>query len=264
MDKFEIDIKGLIFFVLRKSVYIILSIVICAGAGYMYANSLTPLFTASASLYVNNFSENVQEQVKKINGSDVATAKSLVSTYLEFLKSSKVLDEVSNQLGNKYSTEQIRSMMSANAMNETEIFQINITNPDKSVATEIVNALAEKAPQIIQGYIKGSSVEVVDYAKEPWAKSFPSFKKYIMLGGVAGGAVSFVIVVLIFLFNSKISSREDIEKLFTAPVIGEIPNFMQSDTSHDKYHYAYYKRAQSGTERRVGSGNDRQSVKKKK
>lgn len=263
MDKFEIDIKGLILFVLSKAVYIILSIAICAGVGYMYAKSLTPLFTASASLYVNNFSENVQEQVKKINGSDVATAKSLVSTYLEFLRSSKVLDEISNQLDKEYSAEQIRSMMSANAMNETEIFQINITNPNKSVATEIVNAIAEKAPQIIQGYIKGSSVEVVDYAKEPWSKSFPSYKKYIMLGGFAGGAISFVIVVLIFLFNSKIGSREDIEKLFTAPVIGEIPNFMQSDTGHDKYHYAYYKRTNDETERREG-GDDEQIVKKKR
>ena len=264
MDKFEIDIKGLILFVLRKSIFIVLSAVICAGAGYMYADSLTPLYTASASLYVNNYNENVQTEVKRITGSDVATAKSLVSTYLEFLKSSKVLDEVSNQLDGEYSAETIKAMMSANAMNDTEIFQINITNPDKAVATKIVNAVAEKAPQIIQSYIKGSSVEVVDYAKEPWSKSFPSVKKYIIMGGFAGGAISFVGIVLIFLFNSKIGSREDIEKLFTVPVIGEIPNFTQSETSRDKYNYAYYKRSRTETEGRFGGGNDKRIADGKK
>lgn len=262
MDKFEIDIKGLILFVLRKSIFMVLAAIVCAGIGYMYADSLTPLYTASVSLYVNNYNENVQTEVKRITGSDVATAKSLVSTYLEFLKSSKVLDEVSNQLNGEYSAEAIKAMMSANAMNDTEIFQINITNPDKAVATKIVNAVAEKAPQIIQSYIKGSSVEVVDYAKEPWSKSFPSVKKYIIMGGFAGGAISFLAIVLIFLFNSKIGSKEDIEKLFTAPVIGEIPNFMQSETARGRYYTnAYYKKRQP--EGRFAGGNDKRNTEKK-
>lgn len=242
MEKtFEIDIKRLVLELLYKSWIMILAAIVFATSAYVYAKTkLTPRYTASASLYVNNYdSSKVNSEIKKVSSNDIYTAQTLVQTYLTFLSTDRVLDEVSVRLDNKYTSSQLRGMISANVMNETEIFMVSITNTDAEEAAKIVNIIADMAPEIIMNYIEGSSVKVVDYAKVPQTRSFPVYRKYVMSGFVVGGGLAAVIVVLMFLFNSKISSEEDIKKLFTAPVIGKIPNFEQIPTSASGYNYGY-------------------------
>lgn len=241
MEKtFEIDIKRLLLELLYKSWIMILVAAIFAVGAYVYAKTqLTPKYTASVSLYVNNYDSQVNSEIKKVSSSDIYTAQALVQTYLTFLSTDKVLDEVSLKLDDKYTSSQLRNMMSANVMNETEIFQVSITSTDAEEATQIVNIIADMAPAVITNYIEGSSVKVVDYAKVPQTRSFPVYRKYIILGFVAGGGLTAIIVILMFLFNSKISSEDDIKKLFTAPVIGKIPNFEQRPTSNSTYNYGY-------------------------
>ncbi len=242
MEKtFEIDIKRLVLEMLYKSWIMILAAIVFATSAYVYAKTkLTPRYTASASLYVNNYdSSKVNSEIKKVSSSDIYTAQTLVQTYLTFLSTDRVLDEVSVRLDNKYTSAQLRGMISANVMNETEIFMVSITNTDAEEAAKIVNIIADMAPEIIMNYIEGSSVKVVDYAKVPQTRSFPVYRKYVVGGFVAGGGLAAVIVVLMFLFNSKISSEEDIQKLFTAPVIGKIPNFEQISTQSSAHNYGY-------------------------
>lgn len=241
MEKtFEIDIKRLLLELLYKAWIMILAAVIFAIGAYVYAKTrLTPRYTASVSLYVNNYDSLVNPEIKKVSSSDIYTSQALVQTYLTFLSTEKVLDEVSFRLNDKYTASQIRGMMSANAMNETEIFQVSITSTDPIEAAQIVNIIADMAPTVITNYIEGSSVKVVDYAKVPTTRSFPVYRKYIMLGFMAGGGLAAIVIILMFLFNSKITSEEDIKKLFTAPVIGKIPNFEQRTASNSAYNYGY-------------------------
>lgn len=241
MEKtFEIDIKRLLMELLYKSWIMILAAVIFAVGGYVYAKTrLTPRYTASASLYVNNYDSLVNSEIKKVSSSDIYTSQTLVQTYLTFLSTDKVLDEVAAQLNGKYTDAQIRGMMSAQAMNETEIFQVSITSTNPEEAAQIVNIIADMAPRVITNYIEGSSVKVVDYAKIPQTRSFPVYRKYIILGFIAGGGLSAIVIILMFLFNSKITSEDDIKKLFTAPVIGKIPNFEQRTVSDSGYNYRY-------------------------
>lgn len=241
MEKtFEIDIKRLLMELLYKSWIMILAAVIFAVGGYVYAKTrLTPRYTASASLYVNNYDSLVNSEIKKVSSSDIYTSQTLVQTYLTFLSTDKVLDEVAAQLNGKYTDAQIRGMMSAQAMNETEIFQVSITSTNPEEAAQIVNIIADMAPRVITNYIEGSSVKVVDYAKIPQTRSFPVYRKYIILGFIAGGGLSAIVIILMFLFNSKITSEDDIKKLFTAPVIGKIPNFEQRTVSDSAYNYRY-------------------------
>lgn len=241
MEKtFEIDIKRLFFEVLYKAWIIVLTAVIFAVGAYGYAKTqLTPRYTAAASLYVNNYDSQVNADIKKVSSSDLYTAQALVQTYLTFLSTDKVLDEVAQQLDNKYTSAQLRTMMSASVMNDTEIFQVSITSTDAEEATQIANIIADMAPGVITDYINGSSVKVVDYAKVPESRSFPVYRKYVFFGGLAGGGIAAIVIVLMFLFNSKINGEEDIQKLFTAPVIGKIPNFEQRSNASSSYDYEY-------------------------
>lgn len=242
-NKFEIDIKRLILELVYKCWVMILAAIVFGAGAYVYAKTrLTPRYTASVSLYVNNYDSQLNSEIKKVSSSDLYTAQALVQTYLTFLSTDKVLDEVSQMLDEKYTSAEIRGMMNANVMNETEIFQVSITCTNPEEAAQIANIIADMAPAVITNYIEGSSVKVVDYAKVPNVRSFPVYRKYIMLGGIAGGGLAAAVIVLMFLFDTKVSNEEDIKKIFTAPVIGKIPNFEQRtvrSSSYGNYKYDY-------------------------
>ena len=236
----EIDFKRLFIEIMLKSWIIILVAVLMGFALFMYAKTkITPQYSASASLYVNNYIKPENSDISRISSNDLATSQRLVQTYLTFLRSDQVLDSIAEQLDGEFSGGMISGMLSASALNQTEVFQITITYSDPQVAADIVNIIADVAPGVITQYIEGSSVKVVDYAKVPTTRSSPVYRKYIILGFVAGGGLAAIIVILMFLFNSKISSEDDIKKLFTAPVIGKIPNFEQRPTSNSTYNYGY-------------------------
>lgn len=233
---FEVDIRRLIQALLYKAWIIILAAAVTACGGYMYAKAQTPLYTAKASLYVNNYGVRTDaSSPTKLSNSDLLTSQALVNTYLTFLTSNKVLDGVTEMLDNMYTNEQIKAMLGAEAINDTEVFSVTITCADPYEAKRIVDAIVDVAPDVIMDYIEGSSAKVVDYATVPIKRSFPSYTRSIAIGGVFGGFVATVIIALLFLFNSKISTEEDIVKLFSAPVIGQIPNFTLIERKGNSY-----------------------------
>ena len=82
MEKtFEIDIKRLLLELLYKSWIMILVAAIFAVGAYVYAKTqLTPKYTASVSLYVNNYDSQVNSEIKKVSSSDIYTAQACVQT----------------------------------------------------------------------------------------------------------------------------------------------------------------------------------------
>lgn len=245
----EIDLKRLLFELWRKIWVIFLVALLAGSALYMYAKVVvTPKYTASIKLYVNNYIEGVSQDVKKISSGDLATAQSLVQTYKEFLTSDKVLDEVAAELDEDYSASALRGMISFKKNEDTEIFQVKITHPNPEEAARIANKIADKAPEVITSFIDGSSVKVVDYAKVPTARSYPSYMKFGVAGAAAGAGIVILIIALLFIFSAKIDSAEEIETIFSIPVIGKIPNFSHSSGSENYYYsyrYAYKTRKQA-------------------
>ncbi len=235
---YEIDVKQLVIDLLYKAWIVVLAAIVCAVCAYGYAkNNIEPQYTANASLYVSNISSDVLSQIQKINSSDLDSAKSLVQTYLAFMSSNKVLDEVSERCNGMYTGEQIKKMIDCSSKKDTEIFYINVTNPDPREAARIANILADMAPQIIPDYIVGSAVKIVDYAKVPTNTSFPNYTKYLLFGMVGGGGIAAFIIVLLFLFNSRVMSQDDLEHSFSAPVLVKMPSFAQIRERRENYSY---------------------------
>ncbi len=226
MDKikaFDIDLKRLFFEVLKRAWLIILVGVICAGSAFAYAKFfVTPQYTATVSIYLQNYAG---ENDQKIYSSDLSASQSLIPTYSELVTSNRVLEKVAAKLDNRYTVAQIRNTFSAAAVEDTAILKISIRHNVPEEAANIANAIADIAPAIIMEYAEGSSVKVVDGAKIPQDISYPSYIQWTVISFVLGAAITFFIVVLLFIFNSHIDNEDDLVKLFDAPVVGRIPDF---------------------------------------
>ncbi len=236
----EIDIRRVLKELLFKCWIIILAAFIGASSGFVYSNAfVTPLYTAKAMLYVNNFSSDVQDAVIRMTNSDIFTSQALVKTYMTFLSSYKVLTEVEKDLGGRYTAKEIRGMMKTDSVDDTEIFTISVTHPSPKEAEEITNKIADRAVTIVGEYVEGSTVKIVDYATVPKNRSYPSISRFTMLGGMATGGMAAIIIILLYLFNGKVTNEDDLKTMFDAPIIGRIPNFRQIYGNGYLYNYAY-------------------------
>lgn len=233
-DVLEIDLWKLLLLYLRRWRLIVLCGLAAAVVALVYtANFITPLYRASVTVYVNSVKAN--QQVDYISASNLATSQQLVNTYVNIIRSDTVLEKVVENAGLGYTAADIRGMMTAAQVDETELFTVYISHPDPEMAAKIANAVANVAPGEIEGFVEGSSTKIIDYAKVPTSRYTPSYRKNTLLGGIVGVFLALLYVTLLYLLDVRIKSEEDLTQLFDLPMLGQIPAFEENDRTKVEY-----------------------------
>lgn len=225
----DINLSEIVTALIRKAWLIVVCAVVAGSLAFAYtANFVTPLYRSSVKIYVNNRQQTSTSQSTGVSATDLATSQRLVNTYITILSSDTVLQEVSNSIREGYdlrlSPASIRSMMSASALGETEVFQVFISNANAEYAAIIANAIAEVAPEQIAYFVEGSSTKIVDYAKVSGAPYTPNKTNNTALGMVVGAVLAVCFIVLQTLLDVRIKNEEDLAAISDAPVLGLIPD----------------------------------------
>lgn len=220
----EIDLRQ-IFSILWHKAWLIVLVTIFFGAvtfaiTYFF---ITPMYTASVTLYVNNSSK-----AETLTSSDLSVSRSLVDTCVTIIQSPTVMEKVAEESDLDINSADILSMLTAGAVSNTEIFKISISNESPETAAEIANAIADVAPEEIEEIVEASSIKVINYATVPTQRSSPSYSRNTAIGAGIGFALIVIIVVLVELLDVRIKTEEDLEKMFDLPVLGAIPTFDQA------------------------------------
>lgn len=230
----EISLKELLICIWEKiSVIILITIIFGVAAFLITKYAITPKYNATIRLYVNNRTE----ATNTLTTSDVAAAKSLVDTYITIIESNSVLDEIAKKVDFEYTPNQIKKMMSAKAINGTEVFEVIITGSSPENTAEIANLIADIAPDKISEIVNGSSVKIIDRAKVPIEPISPIVSKNVVIACLLGLLISSFIVVLVHMFDTTIYSEEDIKDFCMLPVLGIFSDFNQ--VGQNKYGYSY-------------------------
>ena len=233
-EEMVIDLVQLAKALWRRAWAILLAMVVFGGAAFSYAYFIiTPLYKASAMLYVNNSSLSVGST--KVDLSDLNAAQSLVDTYIVILKTRTTLEDVIEAAGLSYDYETLSDMIEAGAVNSTEVFSIEVTSPDPAEAEKIANTIAELLPDRIAEIVDGSSVRIVDYAVVPSHKASPSLSRYTLLGLLLGAVVSCGVIVLRVLFDEQIRDEDYVRETFDLPLLAAVPDLTAKSTGD--YYY---------------------------
>ena len=237
----EIDLLKLIAAYLRK--WWLIVIFGLAGAAIALAISvymIVPQYRASITVYVNNYkNSSIQEYV---SSGDLSTAQQLVNTYTNMLKSDTVLEKVIGSTGYDYTAAELRKFISTQQVDDTELFKVFVTHTSPGAATEIANAIACTAPEVIEYFVEGSSTKIIDYAKMPTSRCSPSYMKNTVIGALLGGLLILAFLTINYLMDVRIKSEQDLSALCNVPILGQIPDFAQLElgkTSSKKSSYEY-------------------------
>lgn len=231
----ELDLMEVLLILIKK-IWIILACTVAVGLGAFLISRflITPQYTASISMYVYN-GEKRTDQL--ITASDLSTSQKLVQTYIVVLTSNTVLERVSSQLNHAYTTDELRDMIEASSISDTEAFGVTVTNPDPAAAQKIANTIAEFAPDEIIRVVKAGGVEVIDYAVLPDKPSSPHSMRNGAIGALLGLVLSSLLVVVLALLDTTIRSEEDLTNKFDLPVLGVIPSLTanKGDGGYSRY-----------------------------
>ena len=236
-EYYTVDLTHIAKMLLQRMWIIILVGILAAAIGFsLISFVITPKYSASVKLYVNNSSFSKGET--SISTSEITAAQKLVSTYGEILNSRMTLEMIIEEADVSYTPSQLSGMIKSEPANDTEIMVVTVTSEDPYEAALIANSVAIVLPVRIAQIIEGTSMEVVDSAKPhlaPVGLGVPTFTALCALIGVLAA----VVVLSIFaLLDDAIHDEDYVLQNYECPVLAKIPDLINIENDS---HYGYYK-----------------------
>lgn len=185
---------------------------------------ITPTYEASAMFYVNNSSEKADESQNSISSSDISAAENLVNSYIIILQTQETMEMVIAQSNVDRSVPELLNMISAGAVNSTQVLEVVVTSTDPQEAAQIAEAISTVLPARISDIILGTSAKVVDTVQVPTEPSSPSYVKNTVLGFLIGMMLSVGVITLQEILDIRIRSEEDIAQTCRYPVLITVPD----------------------------------------
>ena len=212
---------------------IIFTVIATILAGVLAVGVLQKKYSASAKLYVEN---RVSDQTI-MNLTDFNTAKSIANTCIELFSTNSMAGKLLDSTGLDYSVGEIKKMISMSTSNNTEFVNITVTMDDAQIAANTLNTLVNLCEEEFNDFINSGRIKIADPAVAGSSPVFPNTKLFLAAGFLAGFAVSFLIVFVIEILDTKVKAEDDLFQIYDVPVFSEILNFDVSVKGDYGYEY---------------------------
>lgn len=219
----EIDVRDLLSYFGSKIVSFLFIVCLVVTIGCLYSVFIQkPEYTSKTSIILIGFSSNTESSITQ---SDLTVNSKLVSTYQEIVKSRRVLSQVITNLRLNYTTKELARMIAVGAVNDTEIIEISVTNEDAKQAYLIANEVAEVFSSEAKDLYNLSNVSILDYAEIESVPSNLNITKQVCIYIIAGFAFAFIILFVIYYFDTTLKSVHDVERKFDLTILGSVPDY---------------------------------------
>ncbi len=228
-SELEIDLRRLVGALLRKSWLIAGVAVLCAVLALVgTVLFVAPKYQSSVMFYVNNNSVSLGDVDFKITSSDISASKSLVNTYIVILNTRETLVDVIDYAEVDLTYERLKGMISAQAVDATEIFRVTVTSTDPVEAEAVAGAIGYILPKRINSVIQGTCALVVDRAVLPAEPCSPNYTKNTMIGFVLGLLAVVAVLTVLETLDNTIRTEEDITGVCEHPILAPVPGMTES------------------------------------
>ncbi|HWQ80041.1 MAG TPA: Wzz/FepE/Etk N-terminal domain-containing protein [Anaerovoracaceae bacterium] len=210
--------------ILMKRLWIILLCIAVGTAGTFLISQflLQKQYTASVQMYVSPNKEN-PTAVGSI--SELTYAQAVVDTYIEILKTTSFLDSVAASVKLGITGEDLKQMIRITAVNNTEIFEIEVEYTDPKDALLIADTISELAPRKIIEIKDADAVRVVDPARLPNGPSSPNVLLNTAIGALLSLVLAVLAVFLLEMLDRRVKDEDDLIRNYQVPILGVIPKF---------------------------------------
>lgn len=206
---------------LSKKIWIILLIVVIAGAGSgVLAKILSKdTYTSSVSFIVNTLTENEMAE------SSAVSAQVKITNTFKYILSGRVLKEAIVEAcpikDVDYDT--VDKSMVVETVTETNVVEVKITTEDADLSYAIANTLVEVYGDIVSEIYSNAKLTVCDTPVKP---ELPTATHVVTVVAVsvafASAALTILIMLIMFLVKDTVKTSEELSRKINIPVLGAV------------------------------------------
>lgn len=218
----EIDVFAMLKTLWKRKFSIVLVALVFAIAAFGYSAFLAKKeYQSTSRIYV--VSRQNQDN-NALTNSDLQAGAYLVKDYREIILSQDVLEKVVSDLKLDLTPKGLANKIKVTVPVDTRIVSISVNDRVPEEASRIANSLREVAAQKIISITRVSDVTTLEEARPAISPSSPNIKRNTLIGFLAGGIGTSVIVLLLELLDTRVKRPEDIEDALQMTLLGVVPN----------------------------------------
>jgi capsular exopolysaccharide synthesis family protein len=199
------------------------SVLVVVAVAAVWTWSVTPTYASTTRIFV---STSQTDENSAYTGNLFATQR--VASYADLVTSNQLAERVASELDDADPVT-IRDQVTASAVPETVLLEIQATDADPERARDIAQAYAEQLQFLVEeletpngksaAVVKATLIDDAQVASSPIA---PQPLRNLALAGVLGLLLGIGLAVARELLDTSVKSADDIAEITSAPVLGNI------------------------------------------
>lgn len=186
VDLIEVDLLDMCKYILSKWVFILIGMVVFAGAGFGYAKVKS----------VTEYSSKMQVYVTVPKTSDKVlirdSASEMAYDYVQLVKTDLIIDKVAKEA--KLSKNKVRKAISAEVVEGSRLIQVEVKSDSQKDVKKISKEVLPVFQKVVQKDLGRNKLVIADQPSKIKAEQTVSTKKFLAVGAVGG----FVVVAGVF------------------------------------------------------------------
>lgn len=227
MSEEEIDLKELIMLFWKKRTFIATISIIAVIIGVIYTLFIkTDVYTSTATINYGRIEGYIPQEGESQLLSEIQFNSSIMNTYKNYMTSNEVLGEALKKLdlndeeGEPVKLAAFKEDLGFSAGGARLV--VSAKNVDEELAIKIVNQIVDVFIEKSTDFYQIKHAYTISYADETTTETESTHVSDVVVAGVVGLVISFAILILKFLFDPKISSKNIIENKLGLSLISSL------------------------------------------
>lgn len=210
--------------IIRKNLVMIIGFALLCAVFAMFITTffMTNQYRATTQILVGQ-----AQGVETFTNQDIQTNLQLINTYRDIIKSPFILDEVVDNLGLTYGSNELANRLTISSGNQSQVFNLSVesTIPENAaiIANEVANVFRENLTEVI-------NVDNVSILSEATVGENPSPVSprplvNTMIGLILGGLFALGLAFARSFLDKTLRTEEDVQKYLDLPVVGTVANY---------------------------------------
>ena len=221
---FIFDIREL-FRVLLRHRWVILTVVaiVVFASGLISFYLISPVYEARTDFLVTT--DKGEEDNKNITTGEIDASLKLIETYGVIIKSPTILEPAIQKVNKDLKVDSVIKQIKIERIKNSQVFSIIVTDQNPEQSVNLANAVASVFQLEIPRLMNINNVHILTPAKikDTVGTVRQNLMLTMLISFFLGVFLSIGIVLLKEYLDTTIKSEEQIKKLFSLPVLGEVP-----------------------------------------
>ena len=193
VDLIEVDLLDMCKYILSKWVFILIGMVVFAGAGFGYAKVKS----------VTEYSSKMQVYVTVPKTSDKVlirdSASEMAYDYAKLVKTDLGIDKVAKEA--KVSGSKVKEAISAEVVDGTRLIEVKVKSDNEKDVKKISKEVLPVFQKVVQKDLGRNKLVIADQPSKIEAEQTVSTKKFLVVGAVGGFVVAAGVFFVLYLVD---------------------------------------------------------------